>query len=163
MKYIELTQGKTAIVDDEDFEYLSQWKWYATADGYAVRNQTYIASDGYKKQRRVSMHRDIMGNPKGYTVDHANRDKADNRKENLRTATNTENLRNQGPRKNNSGKYKGVTKASSCKNWSAAIFNSGKRLHLGHFATQEQAALAYNEAAKKYHGEFAYINEVRNV
>src|ERR1700724_898569 len=96
MKEIRLTQGKTVLVDDEDFKYLSRWRWHAAYHGggfYARRS--YVGSDG--KTKKVHMSRFILDAPKGMHVDHKNGNTLDNRKENLRIVTVAENNRNRKP------------------------------------------------------------------
>jgi len=91
MRQIELTQGKFSIIDDEDFEYISQWKWYYLNLGYAVRK-----SGGRANQKLVYMHRAIMCPPDELDIDHINRNRLDNRRSNLRICTRKENLANRG-------------------------------------------------------------------
>lgn len=148
MKEIVLTQGKVALVDDEDFERLSQWKWHFTKLGYAVRHHG------------VYMHREILGVPKGTYVDHVNGFRLDNRKANLRACTNSQNMRNRPKTVRNKSGYKGVFVAQQGK-WGACIQIDGRQKHLGFHDTREQAAEAYNKAALELHGEFAVLNQVR--
>src|SRR2546430_16319669 len=96
---IKLTRGKYALVDLVDYEWLSQWKWYCSARGYAARRL-------YPENKVVYMHRVII--PEGEEVDHINHDKLDNRKSNLRPCTHKQNLRSRGLNKNNKSGYKGV-------------------------------------------------------
>ena len=157
MKEIPLTQGKVAIVDDEDYEYLRQFKWYAQWDGwnwYAKRN---VIVNG--KQKTILMHRVIMGVPNGRHTDHINHNGLDNREINLRICTAAGNQHNTGKQRNNTTGYKGVV-ITCGKYIKAQISNNGKRIHLGLFKTLEEAAKAYNEAAIKYHGEYAQLNEI---
>lgn len=160
MKQIELTQGKFALVDDEDYEELNKYKWYAnyspnTKTFYAVRNY----SVGKKKQKAVKMHRHIM-QLKGYdisgkVIDHINHDTLDNTKGNLRVCTHSQNLMNaKMPRRNTSG-FRGVTLIQS-KYWIAQININRKQTYLGSFKSKEDAYEAYISAREKYYGEFAY-------
>jgi hypothetical protein len=167
MKEIPLTKGKVAIVDDDDYEYLRQFKWYY-ADRYAARGQ-WIGdirySNGKQKLKTIRMHRVIMNTPGGMETDHINGNKLDNRKENLRICTGVQNRRNRVKYKNNSIGYKGVFIKKKHKNKTfesicAQICVNKKIIHLGTFKTPEEAAKAYNEAAIKYYGEFAQLNEV---
>ena len=151
MKLILLTQGKSAQVDDEDFEWLSQWKWYYD-EGYAVRN----SSGGHGRRSLIQMHRVICNPPDKKEVDHIDRCSINNQRSNLRVCTKTENAWNTGSQKNNTSGYKGV-----CWNkgrWQASIRVNGSRIHLGRFDDVKEAANSYDSAAIKYHGEFARIN-----
>lgn len=151
-KEIPLTQGKVAIVDDEDFEWLSRYKWCYTKAGYAVR-----ASRINGKRRTVYMHREILQAPAGLEVDHINGDKLDNRRSNLRIVTKQQNMFNQRPRKGSS-RYKGVTWFSRTQKWRAFIKIDGKFRSLGYFDDEKEAALAYDRAARELFGEYAKTN-----
>ena len=151
MKEIEMTQGKVAIVDDDDFEYLSQWKWYVN---YNQRGLPY-AMRGAKP--KVRMHRIVSKTPLGLFTDHINGDTLDNRKSNLRIVTSAENSMNRKPYKSNKFGLKGIS-ISEGKYIHARIKLDGKNIHLGTFDTIEEAAAAYNKAALELFGEFARIN-----
>ena len=98
MKRIPLTQGKFALVDEEDYEWLNQWKWHYN-NGYATRNQWDPIT---KKQIKILMHRLIMKSSEDMQVDHANHNTLDNRKSNLRIVSYSNNLKNRkGKNKNN--------------------------------------------------------------
>jgi hypothetical protein len=156
MKFIPLTQGKEAIVDDEDFEWLSQYNWYFN-DGYACR-EIRVAK---KRLGYTRMHRDIMGNPVRRMVDHANRNGLDNRRCNLRLATKGQNNANAAKRDSVHSQFKGVSKCNGRKKpWIARASLSGKPRTIGFFATEEEAAIAYNVAAQLFYGEFARLNPV---
>lgn len=148
MKKIELTKGKFAIVDDDDFERLSQYKW--CFDRYARRS---VSKNGV--QSTIRMHREIIDIPKGMEVDHINQDKLDNRKENLRLATRRQQMRNRPKGSNNTTGYKGVTFNKGDGAYRAAIKMDGKTYHLGNHKTAEEAARAYARGATILHGEFA--------
>lgn len=152
MKKVPLTKGKFAIVDDGDFDYLSQWKWWINC-GYAVRA---ITKNGAKKY--IFMHAVICNPPDGYSVDHINRDKLDNRRKNLRVCTTSQNACNIGLSKKNTSGYKGVTRFADKDKWGAQIVINQKHIFLGLFDTKEDAAKAYDDAAKKHHGIFAWLN-----
>jgi hypothetical protein len=155
---IQLTQGKYALVDDADYEWLSQWLWFADSNGrhwYAVRNLR-SASDG--KRGIVSMHREILDIAPQLVVDHINGDGLDNRRCNLRPATPGENLCNRGATKSNKSGYKGIEMDKRNSRWRAVIRMNGIRKRLGVFDTAEDAARAYDAAAKELHGEFAWLN-----
>ena len=161
-KEIPLTQGKVAIVDDADYEWLSQWKWtylrpsYPGSAGYAYRNVTVSP----KKTKCVLMHRLILDAPKGKLVDHINHNGLDNRRENLRLATECENHYNARPRTDGVSKYKGVYYDSRCNRWAAEIRSNNKKKFLGYFDTEYSAAVAYNRAAIVQHGKFAFVNNI---
>ena len=152
-KSIPLTQGKFALVDDEDFEYLNQYKWQISNNGYAVRQSRINGGN----PKTILMHREIISPDTYLYVDHVNMDKLDNRRKNLRVCSNSQNQRNRKKQPNNSG-YKGVFFYKEKKKWRASIWVDGKPLYLGLFESPELAANAYDEEAKKYFGEFARIN-----
>ena len=158
MKAIPLTQGKVALVDDEDFEWLSKWKWYAwkSKNGwYAMHNKW---SPKAKKQKIIRMHRFILGTKKDQEVDHKDHNGLNNQRTNLRSCTHLENCMNQRPRKDCSSKYKGVHWRKSCKKWQCRIACHGKQHHLGYFKSEYDAALQYDIAAQFFFGEFALLN-----
>lgn len=119
MKKIPLSQGKFAIVDDEDFEFLSQWKWHLHKDGYAARTQWLPDTGGKKKN--FMMHRVLNKTPIGMHTDHINNIRLDNRRKNLRTATRAQNYMNQGKKKNTTSIYKGVSLVRETGKWRSAI------------------------------------------
>lgn len=157
-KEIPLTQGKVALVDAEDYDWLNQWKWYASKQKngsfYAMRR---IKENG--KRFPVLMHRIIIKTPKNMETDHINRNGLDNRKYNLRICTNSQNQMNRGKPKNNKSGYKGVYWNKKDKRWRAEIMVNQHLNFLGNFSMKEDAALAYNKAAIKHYGEFAYQNK----
>ena len=156
MKEIPLTRGKVAIVDDEDYAELSKRKWCTTPNG---GKQLYAA----RTRPRMSMHRIILKAQPGQQVDHINGNSLDNRRCNLRFANTSQNAANQQKR-NGSSRFKGVAierrTYSLKKRWRARIKLRGKRYNLGYFHTEEEAALAYNQAAQKHFGEFARLNQL---
>lgn len=158
MKEIPLTQGKFALVDDEDFEWLNQWKWRVKK----AKNGRFYVQRGMRENgqsRTLYMHREIMKTPKGLDADHRDRNGLDNRKSNLRNCTRSQNLMNTIKREKNLSGYKGVTWCKEKEKWQAQIFVNNKNIRLGRFKTKEAAAFIYDEAAKKYFGEFARLNE----
>lgn len=154
MKFIPLTQGQFAIVDDEGYEELSRRKWCALkgSDG------KYRAIRGYDPA--VYMHRQIMNAPKGMDVDHINHNPLDNQKTNLRICTRSQNNQNKLAHKSAKSKYKGVHYHKPQKKWMARLALNGKRFTLGAFNNEIDAAKAYNKAATKYFGEYACLNPV---
>ena len=151
-KSITLTQGKSVLVDDEDFEKLNQHKWYYH-QGYAFRK-----AGPRIFQVSIFMHREIMQTPDGMETDHINGDSLDNRRENLRICTHAENLRNRKMNSGNKSGYKGVYWFSQRGKWRAAITLNGKNVHLGLFTDPADAAKAYDKAAQEHFGEFARTN-----
>lgn len=158
MREIPLTQGKVALVDDEDYELLSAHKWYAQRDHkwdrwYALRHSRREGT-----RTIVRMHREILGlSPgDGMETDHRNGDGLDNRRDNLRVATHAQNGANRKPNRNSHSGVKGVCWHKRCGRWCARIRVGGAVVHLGYFATKEQAAEAYQHAAEQHFGDFAF-------
>ncbi len=159
MKHIPLTKGKEALVDDEDYDYLMQWKWYAAVGGkYAGRD---VRSSNSRRRNAIYLH-DLVARRIGISgkIDHINRNSLDDRRHNLRPASHAQNLANRGPQINNTSGYKGVTWDKARERWFASIKVGGHRINLGRFDDKIEAARVYNEAALKYFGEFAYLNPV---
>ncbi len=157
MKTIPLSQGKFALVDDADFDFLNQWKWSATKNHkafYAHRNDRLP-----HKRVQVKMHRVIMCAPPGQIIDHIDGDGLNNQRSNLRFCTKAENNRNQSPTGLTS-KYRGVFFDKRDGVFRSSVRVDGKRKWLGSFLTDIGAARAYNAAAIQYYGEFARLNEV---
>jgi hypothetical protein len=152
---IPLTQGKFALVDAEWYPILNQWKWHHSC-GYACRK---IGPKGAKQM--IRMHRFIMSAPEGMHVDHINHDRLDNRSQNLRVATPSENQGNRRLNKNSTTGYKGVHFFPDRNKYVATIRHNYKTHCLGYYETPEQAARAYNAAALERFGEFAWLNEVK--
>lgn len=151
MRTISLTQGYKAIVDDEDYEYLNQYKWFAHRNGrnvYAERNSTYIKG---QKRKTIGMHTEII-KPTNQEIDHINGNGLDNRRANLRVCEHKNNSKNRKLNINNTSGYKGVHKYQN--KWRAEIRNDGIRIYLGVFSTRQEAAEAYAAAAKKLHRNF---------
>lgn len=158
MKEIPLTQGKVALVDDEDYERLmAMGKWYVETIGYAAKNIP-VMNGTVKKYTIQRMHRVISNAGEKDHVDHINGDRLDNRRCNLRLCTQAQNLGNQRTSKNNHLGVKGVTLFGS--KFRARITINYKQIYLGLFDSLEDAIIAYNEAAIKYHGEFAKLNQL---
>jgi hypothetical protein len=153
---IPLTQGRSAKVDPGDYIWLAQFKWYCHKREYgcyAMRN-----GGGGTSGKKVLMHRQIMDTPAGLVCDHINRNGLDNRKANLRNCTKQENNLNQRSHRGSVSKYKGVYWKKDMRRWAASVQIDGRREHLGYFASEAEAAKAYDAAARKYHGEFAALN-----
>lgn len=147
-------------IDDEDYEKIKQWKWRKHHDGYAIRTLNFKIKDGTYKQKTVQLHMQLMGRIKGFVMDHINRDKLDNRKSNLRFATHSQNRVNFVGKKTSKSGYRGVSKENKAGTFRACICVNYTRIEVNGFKTAEEAAEGYNELARKYHGEFAILNEV---
>lgn len=168
MKYITLTQGKRAMVDDADFEWLNQYKWYYQyrphrKTGYALRAVHLGFDQNHKRlHKTIYMHREVAKTPAGFLTDHKDGDGLNNQSTNLRISTDQQNKFNRGRAKNNtsSDMYKGAYWQKQIKRWYSRIQLNGKSIYLGTFDTAKDAAIAYNQAALKYHGEFAGLNDV---
>jgi hypothetical protein len=151
MKEIKLTKGKFALVDDEDYEYLSQWKWYCS-HGYAVR-------DGWieGKRKHICMHRLIANTPEDMETDHINRNRLDNRHCNLRNCTSHQNSMNRKIYCNNKSGYKGVYWSKAMHEWVAQICFNRKNIYLGSFDDIDEAIDIYDMKARELFGEFAEV------
>lgn len=154
MKTISLTKGQVALVDDEDFEYLNQWKWYAHR---AWGNSFYAARMNPRPNKKVIlMHREVFKDSR--RCDHRDGNGLNNQKENLRPATKRQNGRNRGPQINNTSGFKGVSWCRKVKKWTVRIMYRKCYRFLGYFLNKHDAARAYDTAAKKYFGKFACPN-----
>lgn len=155
MKTIPLTKGQVALVDDSDYNFLSQWKWYASKNGntyYAQRRKTVNG-----KKLTIKMHRVIMNVSIGVETDHIDRNGLNNQRYNLRTCTRSQNNANRVMKVSNTG-YIGVGWNNKNKKFYAGLEYQGKRVYLGSFVLAEDAAKAYNEAVLARRGEFARLN-----
>jgi hypothetical protein len=148
MKIIPLTQGFETIVDDEDYDFLMQWKWHVckSHSNYAMRNSTYKRG---KKRHHIMMHRVIMKTRKGMETDHENGNGLDNRRANLKNVTKSINQQTRHANKKSTSIYKGVCWHKLTKKWSASIQIDNKKRHLGLFDSPIEAATAYVLNAKK--------------
>jgi len=154
---IYLGQGYWTIVDPMDYYALKDFKWWVRGNGtnlYAARNSL---TPGLRN-RTVYLHRQIMDPPRGLVVDHKNCNSLDNRRANLRHATRSQNMQNRRKRKNTSSRYIGVHFDKNRNRWAVHIRHNGKKLWLGRFVSESDAARAYDTAARKYHKEFARLN-----
>ena len=151
MKTITLTQEQVALVDDEDYEWLNQWKWHALK----CRNTYYAVRE--KNRKSVLMHRQILNAQPREEIDHNNHNGLDNRKSKIRICTHIQNMQNQKSRIHTS-KFKGICWNKKRQNWQVQIRVNGKRIWLGYFRKEIEAALAYDLAAKYYFGDFARLN-----
>lgn len=154
MKEIKLTQNKTALVDNSDFEELNKFKWMAEKSGdkfYA--NRHYKKEEG--KKGKVRMHVFIMKTPKGMDTDHKDNNGLNNQRKNLRVCTHSENLLNSGKQKNNTSGFKGVYWCKREGKWLAQIRINKKQTYLGQFNSKLEAFEEFSKACIKHHGEFS--------
>lgn len=153
MKKIKLSQGKFALVDDEDYEYLNQWKWYAQK----VKNTFYaIRTDRTSgKRKTIRMHRIIMNTPEKMETDHKDHFGLNNQKYNLRNCTKHQNSMNKKLYEKTSSKYKGVSWYPRYQKWIAYITLNRKRKFLGYFSSEKEAGIYRKNKAKELFGEFA--------
>jgi hypothetical protein len=157
-KEIKLTQGKFTIVDDDMYDYLNQWKWHVIN----TRGLFYAAKCNSRiRGTKIKMHKLLTNNLSSDMVtDHINGNTLDNRKCNLRVCTRSQNQMNRGATVKNKTGYKGVYYHENRNAYKVQIKVNNKTYYLGYFTTPKKAAAAYNQAAVKYHGEFAKLNEI---
>jgi hypothetical protein len=157
MALIPLSKGRAwTVVDDSDYETLTQWSWHITGNGYVART-TMVGG----RKRQVLMHRQITGPGPGQCVDHHDGDPLNNRRKNLRVCTQSQNMANRRKRVVGVSRYKGVALtggASRTESWRAYIRINNRTVHLGCFATEYEAAIAYDIAAVKQWGVYAKVN-----
>lgn len=153
-KIILLSQGKQAIVDAEDYDFLMQWKWSA---GKSTSGNFYATRSIYEPGSKTSvlMHRVILGSPAGLQVDHRDGNGLNNTRSNLRLATPAQNNRNRRRSSVNRSGFKGVCWHRERRKWRAQITINNKSVHLGYFSSREEAANTYKNAAIETYGEFA--------
>lgn len=161
MILVPLTMGYFAIVDDEDIEVLAKYNWQAYVDKKSPTKTVYAYRRAPRPKRgRIWMHRVLLSAPDGVKVDHRDGNGLNNRRSNIRTASDSQNLCNGAIRSDNTSGFKGVHFLAGArkKQWEARIHVGGKPVCLGTFETLEQAGLAYDVAAVKHFGEFARLN-----
>jgi len=164
MRAIHLTQGKVAIVDDADYKFLNQYKWYALKRGYTYYAMRYARKSDLQKGP-IIMHKVILnaiGADGMVETDHINGNGLDNRRSNLRACNTAQNQWNQRLRSDNKTGFKGVRidKRSGVNPFIVLIRVNKKRIYIGCYQTAEEAARMYDVAAIKHHGEFAMTNEM---
>lgn len=158
MQEIKLSKGLVAIVDDDDFERVSKYAWHASE---STKNG-HIYAKAFIGKIHCYLHRFILGvTDRSIIVDHRDRDTLNNQKDNLRTCTRAQNRSNSNMNRNKKMHYRGV--ARDGRKFVSFITVDKKRKYLGRFENQIVAALAYNEAAVKYYGEFAVLNTIKRV
>lgn len=154
MKSIELTKGKVTFVDDEDYPIVSKYKWHLGVK-YACRTS-----------KKITMQSMLLEVPKGYVIDHINGNCLDNRRDNLRVCSHSQNCQNRKKSPGTLYPYKGIFRAKRLKTkpWGAQIQfrieGEKRRKFLGQFTSMEEAARAYDVAATKLFGEFAHLNGI---
>jgi hypothetical protein len=156
MKEIPLSQGLTALVDDEDFDELSKYHWYACK----CRGRFYARRKTKKNRKSTTfyMHREIIKTH--LHVDHWDGNGLNNQRKNLRPCTESQNQMNRRAQSNSVSGYKGVSWHTRTGKWRATIRIGGKHRELGFYRSKEEAAIAYNEAASQYFGEFSLANKL---
>ncbi len=162
MKLIDISTPKYpntfAMVDDEDFDFLNQWKWHPHKSNTQVYARRLHRKSDARPSIGIVMHRQIMGFHGDKVIDHINRNSLDNRRENLRFCTIRQNAQNS--KNKNTKLFRGLTWSKKMKRFVARIRVNGKHIDLGGFVNPVDAAKAYNEAAKIHHGEFASLNRL---
>lgn len=156
---VPLSQGREALIDLDDWSLVRGRKWHAIKSRvvglfYAVTNSP--RADG--RRTMIQMHRVILSATSGDVVDHINSDGLDNRRDNIRICSSAENARNSRMPRNNTSGFKGVSFHRATGKFSASIGKENRQIHIGLFPTAEEAARAYDKAARELHGEFARLN-----
>lgn len=155
---IELSRGYVSLVDVEDYEYLSHWKWHASERHNVVRARRNDYSNG--KHKIVYMHRVIMNAPNGFVCDHIDFNGLNNTKSNLSLCSIQDNSCHARKFRKSSSIYKGVSWNKCKRCWIAYITKNRKIYYLGQYSNEEEAAVAYNKAAVELFGEFAEPNQI---
>lgn len=153
---IPLNLGYVALIDEEDEKRVRKYEWIShKRDNTVYARMRHVRIPDHHR----SLHRYIVKAPRGVNVDHINGNGLDNRRSNLRLCSHAQNLRNRKARSSEAltSKFKGVSLSPS-NTWRASIGYNGKNIYLGSFKTEIDAALAYDRAALKWHGEFARTN-----
>jgi hypothetical protein len=155
---IYIGEGFYTIVDPDIYYRVGHLKWSVCGDerkDYAARIDRKFR---YGRTKTIFLHREIMNAPKGLLVDHHNGKSLDNRMDNLRLATHSQNMQNRRKRKNTTSQYVGIYFEKRRKKWTAGITVNKKKIWLGRFDDEKAAARAYDEAARRYHKKFARLN-----
>ena len=153
---IPLTQGKVAVIDAEDLSLIQGYSWHACFHGHTWYAKAW--EPGASPKRKVYMHRLIVGAREGTEVDHRDRNGLNNCRDNLRIVSRQQNCRNQ-KLKHGASAFKGVSFCRRDKRWVAQIRDAeGRKRNLGRYDTEQEAASAYDAAALRFHGSFAYAN-----
>lgn len=159
--------GQIAFVDDSDYEWLNQWKWFARKNRYgfyAGRTMPPEIKNGKRIRRTQHMHRLLLGidntNHLQIRVDHVDCNGLNNQRHNIRISTPSQNGANRRKNKGAASRYKGVYFKRKLNKWEVSLQVNKDRKYIGVFEKEEDAARAYNEAAIKHFGDFALLNEV---
>jgi hypothetical protein len=158
-RLLRMAQPRYAKVDPADYNRLRKYEWFASSKAgscFYARRRSVAAKE---KEKLIYLHREIIKVPDGMFIDHINHDSMDNRCANLRLATHLQNTYHRRKRLDaKTSNYKGVYWKKAHRKWAARIGFQKKEIHLGYFENEIDAALEYDKAAKKYHGEFACLN-----
>lgn len=154
--YVPLTRGYEALIDVEDINLVADYNWRAIIRGHTV----YARRNEPKTKKAIYLHRAIIFAPKGFQVDHKDRNGLNNRKRNLRIVTQSENQMNREGFKNNKSGFKGVFWCASQSKWRSRIQIYGEKIHLGYFDCPRKAHEAYKAASIKYHGQFCSFDPI---
>lgn len=159
MREIKTKNGKTALVDDEDFERVNSFRWFFVRSSTGRGSGYFATGRGRNGKKMVYLHHAIIGRPvnRKMSVDHVNGNGLDNRKENLRFATARQQRQNSAIRMNNHSGFKGISKRKQCETFKAEIMAKGRRIYLGDFKTELEAFEAYKKAAIQHYQEFARV------
>lgn len=157
-RLIPLTQGKFAIVDEDKYEELIKYKWYAIKGNHTYYAMRQIRLTNPTEIIYIYMHSQILGYPIGVEIDHRNHNGIDNRIFNIRTCTRSQNQHNRRKRRNASSIFKGVSWNKNTNKWYSHVVFEGKSINLGQFNSEIEAAKAYDAKALELCGEFALLN-----
>lgn len=155
---IPVGKDHVALIDADDYDLVSQRNWFVMKRGYAHYARANYKKPNGKWSSGLLMHRLILGAPKGIHVDHINGNGLDNRRANIRLASMSQNLANRGATRKNTSGFKGVYWQKNRHKWMASIRCRGHQIHLGYYLDPEEAAKAYDVAAKELFGEFSQLN-----
>ena len=158
MKEISLTQDKVALVDDWEYENLNKYKWCVRK----CQNTSYATRRSARKNKTIYMHHLILPLASNLEVDHIDKDGLNNQRHNLRLCTRQQNMMNKKPSSSYYSKFKGVTWYKRQCKWVTRITINRRRVCLGYFDSEKEAAFAYNVAATEHFGGFAQLNNIDN-
>lgn len=158
--YVPLSKGLHSLIDSCDIPYVGQWNWRAEVHPGRIYARRIKSRHEDGDASAIRLHRDIIGAPRAYLVDHKNGNPLDNRRSNLRLASHQQNRHNSSISCVNKTGVKGISKTKSGK-WVSRIKIKDKEIHLGTFTYKSEAGDAYARASKAHHGEFARLTEER--